>query len=165
MTHLYLLPHEARLLAQTIADLKAKIAHEKLELGDSSGQSAETYHDNYPFEQATRQIQLYASRLAEYQAIDHHSIVIDPPREPRVVAIGTVAKLAEDTGTIRELIISGAVPASDARCVSYRSPLGQLLLQARMGETRAGQIGGLLQRYTIVAITTLTDQVVETLLQ
>jgi transcription elongation GreA/GreB family factor len=98
---------------------------------ESAEQGAETWHDNFDFEDAERQQRMISGKLQEMNHIINHAKVmctaalISPPDQIR---IGTTVRLRMDE-TERTYTIGGS-PTIPGR-VSYVSPLGNTLMHAK----------------------------------
>jgi transcription elongation factor GreA len=140
-------------------DLKALIEKRELlvgrhaqaakDSGEACRQSSETFHDNFPFEQAMRDMQLYSKMIDEIEAIVARAEVIDPlSGDPDTVRIGCRVRILDlNTDEYRWLEIGSYVSSREddgdsdgqsqehAVLVSYRSPIGRPLMGKKVHDT------------------------------
>ncbi|MBI3120148.1 MAG: hypothetical protein HYZ08_00875, partial [Candidatus Kerfeldbacteria bacterium] len=86
---------------EALRDLAKEIERKAREAGKMTGESctqgAETTHDNFPFEQATRDLEMWTRRLAELRpALQDARVVADPDPSSDVVAIGMTVEFIDD---------------------------------------------------------------------
>ncbi|MFA5124911.1 MAG: GreA/GreB family elongation factor [Patescibacteria group bacterium] len=128
----------------------------KSELAEDSSQSSETWHDNYIFEQAMRDLDLYGKRLAEIDKMIRQAEIIFPANGNDSVAIGNGVELADDQGLkmvfkIGSYNSGGWLETEGNRIavVAYNSPLGQKLLHRQVGEELELLSSGNIKKYRI----------------
>ncbi|MFA6227607.1 MAG: GreA/GreB family elongation factor [Patescibacteria group bacterium] len=131
-------------------------------LAEDASQSSETWHDNYIFEQAMRDLDLYGKRLSELDELIGQAEIIYPADNSASVAIGSRVELIDEQETKTVFKIgsynSGGRPEHAEHekdgivIVAYNSPLGQKLLRRRLGEELQLFLAGAVKKYRIKAI-------------
>lgn len=119
------------------------------EAGEACEQSSETFHDNFPYEQAMRDMGMNARRVGELDAVLAKAVIVPIPEIADIVQIGVGVELLDGTTDeilyveigsflvprINEFEEEGKTPDHPMR-ISYNSPLAQCLLGARQYEAR-----------------------------
>ena len=142
MAH-YFITEDLEALDDKIADLTARFREIGQEMGKSCEEGAETYHDNFAYEDGERQLHMLSKRLREMVEIRNNAKVVAPDRQARRVGIGRVVTFLNlDTEEERTIRIGSFMVLSSNRSVSYQAPLARLLMGACEGELREGRIGG-----------------------
>lgn len=105
------LPEDFELLLKKIATLEAKLIDCGQELGQSTEQSSETYHDNATYDVARMNFEILASELQRLIEARNSAIIINPaPDLTQQVIIGSVVTiLNEKTGDKQKVKITGNV--------------------------------------------------------
>lgn len=126
-----------------ITKLEQRIKSIGQEMGDSTTQSSETYHDNYTFEQAQRDHALWSKQVAELRTIRAYARVVAPPKSIAKVAIGSqvILEFVETKDKV-ETEIGSYLTFDRPNTISYATPFGQIILNARKNTTRRGKIAG-----------------------
>lgn len=105
-------------------------------IGESMGQSSETYHDNFDFEQGTKERLMLGEALVKLRRVYQHAEVYDPPIQNDHIDIGSTAVL-EDLVTKEVVTVtlgSYMILSKPDSMLSYVSPLGELLYGKRVGD-------------------------------
>lgn len=139
----YFLKEDLDELNRRLRELRVKADLVKKEKGEFTKQSAETYHDNAPFEEAERQYKMFSHQLDKLLRLKEQVQEVKSPPSKDKAAIGlkvTVQDLAN--GALTTFTIgSYMVFTNENENISYASPLAQLVLGSKVGETREGIVG------------------------
>lgn len=114
------------------------------EMGKSCQEGAETFHDNFAFEDGERQQYMWSSRLRELIKIRNNAKVVSPEISSKKVSIGKSATFQdEETSKIQTIRIGSFMIFHDQKnTISYNAPLARLLVGATVNEAREGIVGG-----------------------
>lgn len=158
---LLFLAEDLRHLRDGIDDVREQIRRAKHESAESVEQSSESWHDNFTFEEAQRQLRMLLNHLAGLSKSLERAELVTAPTDPRRAEVGTRVRFRDETTGLEDEIVIGSAmvgPVMAARgCVSYLAPLGKLLHRAGPGEKRTGQVGGRSVDLEIVAIGTFDE--------
>lgn len=140
----YFLQSDLEDLDELIDEVRAQIRRVKLEAQEGTEQSSESWHDNYVFEEAQRQLKMLLNHLGGLSNARENAELVEPVSDSEVVAIGSRVKLRMNGYTDEIHIGSYMVGARlrDREYVSYEAPLAAGLLGARVSEKRTVEIGG-----------------------
>ncbi|KKR47323.1 MAG: Transcription elongation factor GreA [Parcubacteria group bacterium GW2011_GWA2_40_143] len=148
-------------LEEDFKDLNEKIIEtinilEKIgkEMGESTTQSSETWHDNFGFEEAKRQYTIFHERLNELTDIRNRAKIVSADLLGNAVAIGKVVVLKdENTGKVETYKIGSYMIFKRLHgYVSYSAPLAKIILGAKAGEAKEGEIGGKKKIFKILTV-------------
>lgn len=116
--------------------------------GDACTEGANTWHDNFAYEQALIEMKFYSELARKIDKIISHARIVGLPKidDPHI-RIGSIVKIKYEKGDIRWIRIgsydvsylptkSGETP-EEAMSISYASPLGKALIGAQEGEERS----------------------------
>ena len=140
----YFLQSDLDDLDDLIDDVRAQIRRVKLEAQEGTEQSSESWHDNYVFEEAQRQLKMLLNHLGGLSNARENAELVTAAPDSEVVAIGSRVKLRMN-GHTDEIYIGSymvGVRLRDKEYVSYEAPLAAGLLGARVSEKRTVEIGG-----------------------
>jgi transcription elongation GreA/GreB family factor len=119
-----------------------------------ANQSAETWHDNFGYEQEQQREWALSERLQEFVDMKNDAQIVDY-RPIDQVDIGATVTIQEvGTGERRTLVV-GSYQVLDQQHddeVSYAAPLAKPLLGATVGEEREVTIGDRTATFRVVAI-------------
>jgi len=136
---------------EELADALKQAGQEK---GLWANQSAETWHDNFGYEQEQQHEWALAQRLQEFVDMKNEAEIVDQ-RVPDQVDIGATVTIRDaDRGEEKTLVV-GSYQVLDQRHdneVSYAAPLARPLLGATVGEEREVTIGDRTAVYRVVGI-------------
>ncbi|GAA4536523.1 GreA/GreB family elongation factor [Amycolatopsis samaneae] len=144
------MPAKFLFMPRDIERLEAEMArHERRykanlgDIGEAVDVSSETWHDNPAFDEAQQQARAAYAKLKELQAIrDQATIVTERPAGDRAEIGCRVRYARSDLRDDDEVVIgSYFLIDGDEDEVSAQSPLGQLLLGAKVGDSISGTIG------------------------
>jgi len=149
----YFLREDFEKLNEQILEINNRIRKIGQEMGNSCQEGAETFHDNFAFEEGERQQQMWSRRLAELLEIYKNAILVDTAQNLGKVGIGSrVTAIDSETGERRTYFIGSYQVFSHNGRISYDSPLGRILLGAEEGDVVTGLIAGKKRRFEIVSI-------------
>lgn len=112
------------------------------DIGDSCDEGADTWHDNFAFEEGQRQSTMWTQRIRELLKIRNNAALVNPPTDTSKVSVGcTVTVLDETKSKEMTFKIGSYINFKDSRdYVSYSAPLAKLVIGAAVGEERKGMI-------------------------
>jgi transcription elongation GreA/GreB family factor len=149
----YFLREDIGKLAEQINEIDARIKAIGQEMGASCEEGAETFHDNFAFEEGERQQQMWSKNLKELVDIYNNSQIFEPSGNTERVAIGCLVTFADIfTGEEKTLKIGSYLTFNGNGTVSYNAPLARILLCARTGDICKGVIAGKLREFEIIDI-------------
>ncbi len=149
----YFLEKDYRKLVDEMQSIEARIKDIGKEMGASCQEGAETFHDNFAYEDGERQQYMWSKRLSELRAIRNMARVVHPESEPERVALGRlVSVLDEDTDEITTYRIGSYMTFDGNRTISYSAPLARLLIGAEKGDVRSGIVSGKKRSFLVVDI-------------
>lgn len=123
-------------LKEQFEKVKLDLGRAQLAVGEAAGQSHD-WHDNFPFEQAQRDVQLYASQARTIQEKLISAEFIEPNQDTEEVHIGnTVIVHFSDAEEPERFTILGPDDSNNKQgWISYTAPIGQAILGRKAGET------------------------------
>jgi transcription elongation factor GreA len=149
----YFLREDFEKLNEQIQEINNRIREIGQEMGISCQEGAETFHDNFAYEEGERQQQMWSKRLKELLEINKNAAIIDSFEKGQQVGIGSrVTTVDFETGEEKTVFIGSYQVFGNNGCISYNSPLGQILLGAEEGDIVAGEIAGKEKKFEIVSI-------------
>lgn len=127
-------------------------------VGESCREGAETYHDNFGYEEGVRQMHMLSSEIKRLASIKKNAQVVDGNVKKDKVKIGcSVEYLDQDTKEIKKVFIGSYMILSpkpaDYLPISYMTPLAKILLNGKVGDIRQGLINFNLKSLKIISIT------------
>jgi transcription elongation GreA/GreB family factor len=148
-----------RFLRKDYDALLAKIeelANALREAGQEKGanQSAETWHDNFGYEEEQRQEWTLSDRLEEYVEMKNGAEIVQshPTNEVDIGCQMTICDIATDE---RRTLVVGSYQVLDQQHeneVSYVAPVAKPFMGATVGEEREARIGEKTALYRVVGI-------------
>jgi transcription elongation GreA/GreB family factor len=151
-TIFYFLLEDFEALNARILEISNRIRDIGREMGLSCQEGAETFHDNFAYEDGERQQRMWSRRLRELVLIRNQAKVVSPRSLGDQVALGCTVTVRDEKNTMRRLRIGSYMVFSSDDTISYHAPVGRLLIGARHGETREGRIGNEIREFTILSI-------------
>jgi transcription elongation GreA/GreB family factor len=146
----WFMPSDLEALQAEIERLLDQIRETKKDAGEGANQSSETWHDNFAFEEAQRQLRMLLNQLAGLSRMLERAEA-PPAVQPDVVGVGSRVKFsfvshdgAPRFHDVDEVVVGSHMVFSEMRdlgCISHSSPLGSTLLGMRTGEARDARIG------------------------
>ena len=152
---IYFLKQDLEALDARIQELRDKLEETLKEGGESTRQSSETWHDNFPFEEAQRQFSLLAGQLQKLVDIRKKAKEVEISTDKNKVGIGSIVTIENSvTGKTKTFKIGSFLILADdsGKTISYDSPLARIIMGAMAGETRSGNIGKNDVKFKIVRI-------------
>jgi len=144
MDFFYFLRDDFRQLEQRIKDTQTKIEESLKEMGENAQQDANVWHDNFGFEDAQRQAEMWSNQLRELVDMKNRAKIVDPyPKTDRAFIGRTIT--VQDVVTKEEQkfrIGSFLVLDENSGSVSYTAPLAKIFVGAKVGEIKRGEIAG-----------------------
>ena len=141
---IYFLKEDLEALDARVKELRDKLEETLKEGGESTRQSSETWHDNFPFEEAQGQFGLLAGQLQKLVDIRKKAKEADFPSDKNKVGIGSIVTIKNSvTGKTKTFKIGSFLVLADdsGKTISYDSPLARIIMGAKSGETKSGKIG------------------------
>ena len=152
MTAYYFLRNDFEELARQILAIDGRIREIGHEMGASCEEGAETYHDNFAYEDGERQQYMWSTRLKELLSVKNLARIVASDPEPERVSIGcSVTVLDLDADAEKEFAIGSYMNYRDD-VVSYAAPLARLLMGGTVGDCRVGTIAGKERHFEIISI-------------
>jgi transcription elongation GreA/GreB family factor len=149
----YFLREDFEKLGEQIVQVNARIREIGREMGQSCQEGAETFHDNFAYEDGERQQRMWSLMLQDLVEINRNAEIIVPPASNGKVAIGSLVTLSDiETGEEKRVRIGSYRVFENHGAVSYSAPLGQILLGAKEGDTVTGVIAGKPKKFAIVGV-------------
>lgn len=148
-------------LEEDFKDLNEKITEiikllEKIgaEMGESTRQSSETWHDNFGFEEAKRQHDMFSGRLNELTDIRNKAKIVLPDLSNNTVAIGKIVVVRDEgTGETETYKIGSHMIFNRMHgYMSYSAPLAKIIIGSKAGDTKEGEIGGKKKIFKIITV-------------
>jgi len=151
--HHYFLKEDFDALNAEIIAAAEKIKGAGKEMGLSCQEGAETFHDNFAYEEGERQQLMWSSRLRELIRIRNQARVVEPQKSD-IVSLGlTVTIEDEDTQEVRMMKIGSYMTfTKQVGIVSYNTPLARMLIGGKVGETKEAVIAGKRKSFRILKI-------------
>jgi len=142
---LYFLIDDYNALCAQIDEVTDRIKAIGQEVGLSCQEGAETFHDNFAYEEGQRQQAMWSKRLKELIDIRNISHLTPPSTKKEKVFIGNVVTCKNiSTGEVKTYTIGSfmVLKEKDGNTISYASPIGKMLMGAKKSNVRKGEIAG-----------------------
>ncbi len=156
LSPIYFLQDDLKALQDAIDVVRAQIRQVKAESAESVEQSSESWHDNYTFEDAQRQLRMLLNQLGGLSRALERAQLVEPPSDPQKGDVGVLVRFHDETTDALDEVLLGSSMVgprlSALGCVSYQSPLGALLYGARVGDVRRGRVGAREMHVVILAL-------------
>ena len=151
----YFLKEDFEKLQTAIDEADQRARHHGREMGMSCDEGAETFHDNFAYEDSERRYKMWSRRLKELVEVRNGAHVVTPTNDDDRIAIGRTFTLLDFESDERRTFRVGSYICfdEDGMTISYRAPLARALIGALEGEIRSGDIGGETRCFKIVEIT------------
>lgn len=136
------LPRDLRKLEAAIADTEKRYITSLGSIGETTQISSETWHDNPAFDEMQQAAKLAHGQLKRLQSIRNQARVVVERPSADIVQIGCRVRYHRtDLGVEDEVVIGSyfLVESADDE-VSAGSPIGRLLLGAKVGDVVKGKI-------------------------
>ncbi len=153
----YFLREDFVALSAEIEKVVEKIKASGQEMGKSCQEGAETFHDNFAYEDGERQQLMWSKRLRDLIRLRNDARIVNPESSNEIVSLGrTVMFKEEGKSKIHIMKIGSYMVLSDnekkANAVSYNAPMARLLLRGKVGDIKEGMIGGKKKSFRILEI-------------
>ena len=149
----YFLPEDYEGLNREIECIVRRIKLIGRDMGESCQQGAETYHDNFAYEEGERQQAMWSRRLQEFLRVKEKAQVVTPDKKFEKVSLGSQITISdEETGEQKTFRVGSYLVFQDQKCVSYNAPLAQQLMGASKGDICECDIAGKKRVFEIVEI-------------
>jgi transcription elongation GreA/GreB family factor len=140
-------------LKKSVQAIEDKLKEIKAEVGTSTSQSSETWHDNSWHEELMRLHALHSASLGERKRVLLQAKVVEPEKTKDRIGIGSQVTYngeedREYTITIGSYLITKEKPGY----VSYAAPLGEIFIGKKLGQKATGIIAGRDRTYEITRI-------------
>ncbi len=146
----YFVMEDFNALEAKLEHLNAEVRRIGEDMGRSCGEGAETYHDNFAFEDGERQQRMLARRIAALLPIRRGARIVRASSDSSRVVIGSVVSFEDHhTGKEHRLRLGSYMLFDDDRAISYGSPIGRALLGAEEGEIVEARIDGKLHELEV----------------
>lgn len=135
-------------LKQKIEGIREQVRETQRLSAESVEQSSESWHDNYTFEEAQRQLKMLLNHLGGLsKTMEHARVVSRPSAVPPAVDLGTAVKYTNLTAGFTDDVVVGSYMVLDATLeesgyISYDTPLARILMGVKEGDVRTGELGG-----------------------
>jgi len=146
----WFMPRDLEALQEEIQRLTDQIRETKKDAGEGANQSSETWHDNFAFEEAQRQLRMLLNQLAGMSRMFERAEK-PPALQSDIVGVGSKVRYSfsshPDARKFHETdeVIVGShmvfAAMRDLGCISHSSPLGRVLLGMRTGDVAQAKIG------------------------
>lgn len=151
----YFLKEDFDMLNAEIEKLANRIKEIGHEMGKSCQEGAETFHDNFAYEDGERQQYMWSTRLRELIRIRNQArVLLEPPKE-NTATIGRIVTVEdENTGETQVMKIGSymVLAKEEGEVISYNAPLARMLIGGRVGDTRESVIAGKKKSFRILKI-------------
>ncbi|MBI2024247.1 GreA/GreB family elongation factor [Candidatus Giovannonibacteria bacterium] len=139
------LKKEIRELTKKLEDLQHQTAHVAEVGGDQ-------YHDNASYEMLVIDIRGIDNRLAATHSCLNKAVVVEPPSNTDLVAIGTCVRIMRDEEETTWEIVGFGESDPDRNLLAYNTPLASLIIGKCQGEIVNGTIAGKQTKIEILEI-------------
>lgn len=141
-------------LLDKIEELAGALREAGQEKGRWANQSAETWHDNFGYEQEQRQEWMLSDRLEEFVEMKNDADIVQG-RALNEVDIGCRVTIRDTETDEQRIFLVGSYQVLDQQHeneVSYAAPLAKPFMGATVGEEREVMIGDKSTRFRVVGI-------------
>lgn len=150
----YFLKEDFEALNAEIGKIADKIKAIGQEMGKSCQEGAETFHDNFAYEDGERQQYMWSGRIREFIRIRNQAHVVEP-QKGETISLGHIVTVKdEQTEEVRIIKIGSymALAKQEGEVISYNTPLARMLIGGRVDEIREAIIVGKKQGFRILKI-------------
>ena len=131
-------------LLQQIAKLEDDLSDLKLESRIAATQTSETWHDNFGFEDATKQMRGIKTRIDDFRLLISSAIIVEPDDDKTTVNIGRTVTIWDETNNYDDTFQIGGYMVMGERddVIAYTAPIAQIIMGAKVGDVVSGQVNG-----------------------
>ncbi len=154
----YFLKEDIVALEKKINEVLEEVKEAGKKIGESCEAGADTWHDNFDYEEGVRQINMVSSHLKQLTNIRNKAKVISPNKSNDKASIGKTIICLVDGQEIAYTIGSYIIlkeptnEQSNQKIISYISPIAKLLINRSVGEICEGLIGQNNKKFKILSI-------------
>lgn len=138
-------------LEQEIEKIKNRIREIGKDMGDSCKEGAETFHDNFAYEQGERDQRMWSQKLRELERLKSHVSIVKPSSTSGV-SIGKCVCVRNCDSNEEFTFTVGSYVTFDEDRISYNAPLAKLIIGATPGEMRTGNVAGTIQTFLVLEV-------------
>jgi len=140
-------------LNRRIGNVADQITEVGADMADWAAQGAETWHDNFGYEEGVRQEDMLARRGEDFEAVRERAEIVTTASSDRV-SVGSRVILENDAGERRTLIVSSywVLDRRTPEEISYAAPLIAPFMSAGTGERRSVSVPEGEQIWRVAAI-------------
>jgi transcription elongation GreA/GreB family factor len=140
-------------LEEQLQTLQEQLKSLRTYKGEEAIHAGDTWHDNPVLYQTEAQERTLMRSIAETEAKIRNAVIITAPPQVSHVAMGCKVEIRFSDGSVEAYRILGeADSAPRAGVISYKSPLGQALMNKAVGERVSFQAGGSMEQVEIISI-------------
>ena len=152
----YFLREDLEALNKSIRDIDDRIRDILQQAGSSCREGADTWHDNFEYEDAQRGASMWSNRLRELVALRASAELVVPAPTGREVLIGRTVTIEDESTKKKSTFQIGSYMILKKQVgrevISYAAPLASILIGAKVGDIRSGQIGGETKRFRVIKV-------------
>jgi transcription elongation GreA/GreB family factor len=149
----YFFPEDFRKLNHEIEQIICRIKQIGHEMGQSCQEGAETFHDNFAYEEGERQQTMWSRRLRDFMKVKEKVQLVPPGNKPEKVALGSqITIFDEDAQEEKTFVIGSYMTFDNPEAISYNAPLAKQLIGASEGDICECIIAGKKRIYEILKI-------------
>lgn len=152
----YFLREDLDALNESIREVDDRIREILNQAGGSCQEGADTWHDNFEYEDCQRSVAMWSTRLRELVALRKSAKLITPAPTGDEALIGrTITIQDQETKEVITFQIGSYMilkKRADREAVSYAAPLAVMFIGAKVGEIKEGEIGREKKRFMITKI-------------
>ncbi len=138
--YFYFLPDDLAMLDKKIETLHQEIDRLGQAIGLSIDISGETFHDNFDYEECSRQQAMWSEEIRKLSDIKRKAKMVSPKENGDTVAMGRTVII--DNNGKKMTIKVGSYMTFDSQSASYASPIVKLIFGTKSGDTKEGLISG-----------------------
>lgn len=156
--HYFFTRHDFDGLNREIATACDRIKDAGAEMGLSCAEGAETFHDNFAYEQGQRDQEMWSDRVRELVSVRNNAQIITPGANNGQVRIGRIVTVNNTTSNTEKVFRVGSymvfedTKVGEISTLSYDAPLPKSLIGAKVGEEREAFFGGERHHLEVVKI-------------
>ncbi len=142
-------------LAKKIKITTERLREAMIDGAESAQQSSETWHDNFGFEEASRQQKMLGKQIEEMRKLFESAEVVSPQKGSDTVVVGSRIKLVNvETGEEKAFFVGSymVLDKTEDSEVSYSAPIIAPFFGTHIGELREVSIAGKISEYELIEI-------------
>lgn len=130
-------------LEKRLAEYETYLREARAGIHESTSYNSETWHDNPSFDDQQQRAKMWETERSKLAAVRRDSELVEPSAPDGRVAIGSTVRVEYADGDTEDFVIgSYMVIGGPENRISYSTPIAQLLMGHKAGETVTGRIGG-----------------------